>query len=147
MPRIDVQIEGLPRLIRKLGPDRVRQPIERFLERAAATGERAVEAESPSATVRAGITHRREGQQGHVKGPDLATFLNSGTRAHMPPVAALEGWAAAHGVDPFVVARSIARKGTKRRRFIQRAVRKARGDIRGLVDQMGAEIRRLWESG
>lgn len=51
-----------------------------------------------------------------------APFMELGTRPHFPPVSALEGWASRHGMNAFVVARTIARRGLKARRYLQRAL-------------------------
>ena len=53
-----------------------------------------------------------------------APFMELGTRPHFPPLGALTVWARRHGTTAFVVARAIARKGTKARRFLQNAFEK-----------------------
>ena len=50
-----------------------------------------------------------------------APFLEMGTRPHFPPIAALEVWASRHGTSAFLVARAIARRGTKAHKFLTRA--------------------------
>lgn len=50
-----------------------------------------------------------------------APYVELGTRPHFPPLKALEGWARRHGTTAFVVARAIARRGTKARQFFQKA--------------------------
>jgi phage gpG-like protein len=50
-----------------------------------------------------------------------AAAMELGTRPHWPPRSALETWARRHGLSVFVVQRAIARKGTKPRRYLQRA--------------------------
>jgi len=58
-----------------------------------------------------------------VVGTDLnyAPYMEFGTRPHWPPIAALERWAYKHHTSAFLVARAIARHGTKPRRFMQQA--------------------------
>lgn len=51
-----------------------------------------------------------------------APFMELGTRPHFPPVSALEGWASRHGMNAFVVARTIARRGLKARLYMKRAL-------------------------
>lgn len=51
-----------------------------------------------------------------------APFMELGTRPHFPPISALQGWADRHGMNAFVVARTIARRGLKARRYLQRAL-------------------------
>lgn len=48
--------------------------------------------------------------------------VNFGSRPHFPPVQALNLWAKRKGLNPYVVARSIARKGTKANPFFTDAV-------------------------
>jgi len=50
-----------------------------------------------------------------------APYVELGTRPHWPPIAALETWARSHGTSAFLVARAIARRGTKAHKFLQRA--------------------------
>jgi HK97 gp10 family phage protein len=58
-----------------------------------------------------------------------APYMELGARPHWPPLAALEVWARRHHTSAFLVARAIARRGTKARRFLQRAVMENRNKI------------------
>lgn len=58
-----------------------------------------------------------------------APFMELGTRPHWPPLAALEGWARRHGTTAYVVARAIARRGLKPRRYLRRALESNQGKI------------------
>lgn len=58
-----------------------------------------------------------------------APFMELGTRPHWPPISALETWARRHGMVAFLVARAIARRGLKARKFLQRAFDENRGRI------------------
>lgn len=62
-----------------------------------------------------------------------APFMELGTRPHWPPIAALEVWARRHGTSAFVVARSIAVKGLKARKFLQNALIKNAAAIRAKI--------------
>lgn len=42
-----------------------------------------------------------------------APYAVLGSRPHWPPMQALVGWARRHGIDVFLVARAIARRGTR----------------------------------
>jgi hypothetical protein len=53
---------------------------------------------------------------------DYAVFVHEGTRPHMPPMGAITPWANRHGIPPFLVARSIARHGTKANPFLFKAL-------------------------
>lgn len=58
-----------------------------------------------------------------------ALFMELGTRPHWPPLAALETWARRHGTTAYLVARAIARRGLKARRFLQKALDSNTGKI------------------
>lgn len=51
-----------------------------------------------------------------------APFMELGTRPHWPPLTALATWARRHGTTAYVVARAIARRGLKARRYLGRAL-------------------------
>jgi hypothetical protein len=51
-----------------------------------------------------------------------AIFVHNGTKPHWAPVGALRGWAQRHGINPFALQRSIARKGTKPNPWFEKAV-------------------------
>jgi hypothetical protein len=54
-----------------------------------------------------------------------AIFVHEGTKPHFPPLHAIERWANRHGIPPFLVARAIARKGTKGKPFYDIAVKES----------------------
>lgn len=58
-----------------------------------------------------------------------AFYVHEGTKPHWPPMAAIKPWADRHGIPAFVVARSIAKKGTKANPFFDRAIEKAQPKI------------------
>ena len=51
-----------------------------------------------------------------------AVYMHEGTRPHYVPIAAIKGWADRHGIPPFLVQRSIMRKGTKARPFFKNSI-------------------------
>ena len=67
-------------------------------------------------------------------------FMELGTRPHWPPLGALETWARRHGTTAFVVARAIARRGTKARRYLQKALQNNREAITRLLDRAVGRI-------
>ena len=73
-----------------------------------------------------------------VTGSNLtyAVYAEEGTRAHWPPPGALAGWARRHGIPEFLVARSIARKGTKGRWFIRKAFEKWKPIFQSRIDEL-----------
>ena len=47
-----------------------------------------------------------------------ADFVELGTRPHVPPIDALTPWADMHGINPWALQRSIAKKGTMAHPYI-----------------------------
>lgn len=59
-----------------------------------------------------------------VIGPDhnlkYAIYVEKGTKPHMPPVDAISAWATSKGLNPWAVAMSIKKNGTKANPFVER---------------------------
>lgn len=64
-----------------------------------------------------------------------APYVETGTRPHMPPPAALQTWARRHGTSAWAVALAIRARGTKGHRYLQRAVDANRERIFRLFDE------------
>lgn len=58
----------------------------------------------------------------------------------MPPVAALMGWASRKGIDPYALAKSIARKGIKPKPFMQPAFEGNRVRVVSLFEKIGVAV-------
>jgi len=69
-----------------------------------------------------------------------APYMELGARPHWPPIAALEVWARRHHTTAFLVARAIARRGIKARRFLQRAVMENRNRIGEILSRTVGRI-------
>ena len=69
-----------------------------------------------------------------------APYMELGTKPHFPPLQALATWARRHGMTAWNVAISIARKGTKARRYLQKAVEDNSDKIVNLLDKVVARI-------
>lgn len=63
-----------------------------------------------------------------------------------PPISAIEPWARAKGIDPFVLARSIGRKGTKGKRFVAPSLERNEARIRALFANVGEVTVRVMAS-
>lgn len=63
-----------------------------------------------------------------------APYMELGTKPHFPPPAALAVWARRHGLNAFVVARSIAAKGLKARRYLQGSFEKNQAKVEQILD-------------
>jgi HK97 gp10 family phage protein len=75
-------------------------------------------------------------------GPSVAyaLFVEKGTRAHYPPIAAISGWARRHGMSPYALARGIARRGTRAQPFVEPSLQAHRSAIRKLFEQVGLKV-------
>ena len=76
-------------------------------------------------------------------GKKYGIFVEKGTRPHWPPIAPIEKWARIKLGRPglgFVVARKIARSGTKAHPYFMPAVEKSVPTVRKLFDQTLVEF-------
>jgi hypothetical protein len=92
------------------------------------------------------ITNRIEGSgqvlTGRV-GPTTryAFWVEYGRRpGRYPPLAAIAGWARRHGVHPFVVARAIARRGTRPQPFVGPSLERNRVTLERMFARVGARV-------
>jgi len=89
-------------------------------------GESAREAPVDTGRLKQGITQKVTDTMGTVftsgKSESYAKFVHQGTRPHSVDPSTLEAWARRKGLNPYLVARSIRRKGTKANPFFTRAV-------------------------
>lgn len=61
-------------------------------------------------------------------------------RGNPPPVAAVAGWAKRHGVNPYVLARAIGRKGTKKQPFVAPSLKTNRAKINSIFAAIGVKV-------
>lgn len=67
-----------------------------------------------------------------------AEFVHDGTKPHMPPTdpgGSLDRWAKKKGIPTFLVARAIARRGTKAQPFFDEAIEANEGKINSLFSE------------
>lgn len=57
-----------------------------------------------------------------------------------PPIAAIQGWARRHGIPPFLVARKIARRGTRPQPFVQPSLERNRQRINEIFRRVGVRM-------
>lgn len=69
-----------------------------------------------------------------------AVFVEKDTRPHWPPMSALQGWAERHGIPTFLVAKSIAEKGTKGIHMFEEELQDALPEAQKLANTIGREI-------
>ena len=161
---MQIQIEGLDRLLKKTDPAFLLKPLRNFFERSTRTIEAHAKEKAPVDTglLRSSIgseidasTPPRWGQVGTAV--VYAPFMEYGTgllaaqgarERHFPPGEALELWAGRHGIESgFQVAAAIGRRGgLKPHLFLTGAVKASLGAIEGYVRQLGSEIGQQWEA-
>jgi hypothetical protein len=145
---IHYTVKGLPELMSKLETRRlVAAPVSRFFRSA---GFRIQGRAQLNAPVDTGALKNSIGPEFDSASPmrwvrvgtnqQSAAPMEFGARPHFPPVRAITPWAQRHGIDPFALALSIARKGTKPHPFLKPALEESVGDIRALLSVMGREI-------
>jgi HK97 gp10 family phage protein len=153
---ITVKITGLDELIRGLAAGQKATPAEMrgAMELSLITVESDMRRLVPRDTGQLGnsITHGISGSNTDmvgVVGPTAryGAFVEFGTRPHWPPIAAISPWAYRHGIPPFIVARAIARHGTKPRPFVQPAWDRNRGRVTALFESIGVKIAAVITSG
>lgn len=71
---------------------------------------------------------------------NYAPYVELGTKPHWPPLDALKVWAARHGTTAYVVARGIAKKGTKPYKYLQGAYDKNKDTIVKMIGKVVSEI-------
>lgn len=152
--RFGFEIRGLDELRRKLSERPIHHdPVAQVLLRLALNVESGARRLAPVDTgrLRASISHRLDPSatpRWAVVGTNVqyARFVHEGRRpGRMPPVRALETWARRHGgLSPFVVARAIARRGIRPRRFLTDALEQVREQIAPALRRAAMEIERRW---
>lgn len=131
-PAVSVDIEGLLELQRKgeqIVSDLRGAPFLDAMRTATLLVQRDAKRLAPVDTglLRASITPEIRTQDRTVQGVvgsnvTYAAAMELGSRPHMPPLAALEVWAARHGTTAMAVARGIAARGTAPRGFLSGAL-------------------------
>ena len=137
---ITINIKGAKELRRALrNPKFVKGPASRFVRRVAFNVQAEAVKAAPSDTGRLRQSITPQFDKGGLRakvGTNLkyAQPVEFGSRPHWPPLKALQPWARRHGfpggkTGAFLVARAIARKGTKPRSFLGKSLTESRGFI------------------
>jgi len=148
--QIDVRIEGLEKLQAGIasGPATLATEVRGAMTAGSLLIEGAARGLAPKDTGRlaGSITHSISGGGANLTskiGPSVqyGLFVERGRAAgKMPPIAAIAGWAARKGIDPFVLARSIGRKGTRARPYMLPAFNNNVGRVTALFTKIGARV-------
>ncbi len=138
------------------GTKKFREPVRRFLDRSVKQVEAKAKEKAPvdRGRLRSSIrsfTRQVPQPRGIVRaGVPYAPYVEFGTRPHWPPLSAMQPWARRHGfpagrVGAFLVARAIARHGTKPQPYMEPALKESEDDINKFLDMASEEIEQLWE--
>jgi len=150
---LSIKVSGDESLAARLDPAKaLGGPFRRMLDRSGITVVNRAKPNTPvwQGRLRASIAHEIDPAPiplwatvgtNVVYGP----FVEEDTRPHWPPLAAIAPWAQAHGMDPFLVARAISRRGTKGRHMLANALRDSQDDIQRFADQAEREVKAALE--
>ena len=154
---LSIKVEGLDKLVKKChGNALLAKPLRGAFSKSVIYLESEVKEGWPVDTGRgrASTTHKVDGAViplwGKV-GTDVkyAPFVEFGTAPHWPPLGAMQPWARRHGFPAgkqgaFLVARAIARHGTKGHYMFQKALEGGAGRVQGYFSAAAREIEGLW---
>jgi hypothetical protein len=154
---MEFRIIGLEKLLKKLdGNALLGPPLRKAFMNAVLLLERESKQRAPVDTgrLRSSITHAIDTRPVPLWGSvgskvHYAPYVEFGTKPHSPPLAALQPWARRHGFGPgtagaFLVARVIAARGTKARRYFRGALESAVSRIQGYFDVAARAIEEMW---
>jgi hypothetical protein len=150
MAAIEIRIEGLERLQAGIaaGPTTLATEVRTAMTAGSLLIEGTARGLAPKDTGRlaGSITHKISGGGANLQskiGPSVAygLFAEKGRKAGTPPpVSAVRGWAVRHGINPYVLARAIGRKGTKGKPYMEPSFRQNVGAVIRLFDKVGAVV-------
>lgn len=148
--QIDVKIEGLEKL--QAGVAAAPATLASEVRTAMTAGSLLIEGTARSLAGKdtgrnaGSITHAISGGGANLTskiGPSTAYgyYAEKGRKpGRMPPIAAIEGWARRKGIDPFVLARSIARKGTKGKPYMLPSFQQNQGRVIALFGKVATKV-------
>lgn len=153
---ITITVTGFDELIKKVNdPTLLGEPMRGFFQKSAIAIQSDAQTLTPVDTgrLRASITSLVDpspmpmfGQVGTNMIPHYGPDIEYGTRPHFPPISALMGWAHRHGMNPYAIARKIARYGTKPYQMFHKAVQQNMSNIEGFLKEAASEIESRWGS-
>lgn len=71
---------------------------------------------------------------------NYGAFVEYGTKPHWPPISAIEPWAQRHNIPAFLVARAIAKRGTKAVKMMEKTYKAQYNNIVNLYERMIARV-------
>lgn len=148
--QIDVRIEGLEKLQAGIasGPATLATEVRTAMTAGSLLIEGSARSLAGKDTGRnaGSITHNISGGGANLTskiGPSTAYgyYAEKGRKpGRMPPISAIEGWANRHGINPYVLAKSIARKGTKPHPYMVPAFNNNVGRVTALFTKVGVTV-------
>jgi len=148
---VNVELQGFPEFGRRLSQydERQRQEIRQTMT----AGLILLEADQrrnvaqDTRRLMSSITHELDARSlttitGRV-GPTVryGLWVERGRRpGKAPPIEAIAGWARRHGVNPFVVARAIARRGTRAQPFVEPSLQRNLPALRRMFARIGFRL-------
>lgn len=150
---ITVQVTGLDELIRKVkDPELLGTPLRGFFTQSTLTLQADAQKLTPVDTgrLRASETTLIDSAPiplwGEV-GTNViyAPFVEDNTRPHFPPTLALQGWANRHGINVFVLARAISRRGTRGKHMFMQSFNKNKETVLSYLKDAARDIETIWE--
>jgi hypothetical protein len=142
--------QSVAELHRKLAADYlIDVPFEAFADSLAIVIGKAAKAKTPvdRGDLQRGIKVLKEkGGVAVVASAPHSIYVHEGTRPHWPPIDALRGWAARHGISPYLVALSISRKGTKAVPFLKDAAEEQFAKLNPGMTTLTAGIEKRWSA-
>lgn len=137
---ISVKIEGLDKIQEafKKAPALVVSELKNAIQRALIILQNSARQYVPKDTSNLGSqikTEMTNALSGQVNADTkYALFVHEGSKPHWPPIKAITPWANRHNIPPFLVARSIAKKGTKPQPFFDWAKEATENDVSGIFN-------------
>jgi hypothetical protein len=148
--QIDIKIEGLEKLQAGIatGPATLATEVRTAMTAGSLLIEGAARGLAGKDTGRnaGSITHAISGGGANLQskiGPstDYGYYAEKGRGpGKAPPIGAIAGWAARKGINPYVLARSIARKGTKPHPYMLPAYQGNVGKVTSLFERIGVKV-------
>mgnify|MGYP001560623314 CR=1 FL=1 len=151
--QFELTITGMDELLKKVGdtPALIGEPLRNFFTRSALLLQRDTQVATPVDTGRLRASINFQVDPAPIPGwarvgtnVYYGVYVEEDTRPHFPPVQALAGWAGRHGLNPYLVARAISRRGTKGRHMFRQSAEKNQGNILALLGQAANEIETNW---
>lgn len=127
---LNVKIEGMEEMQKRLGASEgvIRRAYRGAMQTVTVylAGDARKGTPVDTGRLRASITPRVESSGDGIRGivgtnVKYAPYIEYGTKAHWPPLAALSTWARRHGTTAYRVALGIARNGTKAHKMFEKA--------------------------